>query len=486
MQAHDPDAAGRDHDSALDEILGARLPRGGEHAQRDRDRPADPVAALALSDPSDLGEPDDPGSHRDPDGHRDPGSPGGSDWPWAAPGPGQHPDPDAGPDERSDPEPGARPGPADPGDDTDWHEQISRLLRRPENLRSRYQPVVDLRTGGCAGYQASTRLAEWPARSPEPWFSAASRLGLAARLEAAALRTCLRARSDLPPEQFLTVNLAAATLGHLAVTEVLLEQGSLQGLVIDLVEPGPEAVEGIAAAALAGLRERGLLLAMDVGGGGVAELERVRELRPDVLQLTGRLVRGCHADGVLARLVTLLVDLADELGASLLAQGVEALEDARYLQSVGVGMAQGWLFGRPQPGLVPPSSDACTWIRAAWEENVTLTRLGRLALPLPRAGDGVRAGAPWLADLDESGRLLALVSPTGERVPASGLIRLRSSAPLHDAARRVLDAGSKERPHPLVSIVDDDGRFVGVSDGDAILREALASGKPQVIRRSVG
>lgn len=368
--------------------------------------------------------------------------------------------------------------------DPEWEEQIARLLRRPENLRSVYQPIVDLRSGECVGYEALIRLAEWPARSPEPWFHAASRAGLSAQLEAASLLTSLRGRAELPPGHFLTVNVSPATLAHPAVTEVLLDQGDLRGLIAELTALAPVVGDGVHAAALAGLRERGLLVAADVAHAGVEDLEQVVAVRPDLIKVDRHLVKGAHADPLRDRLIRLVVAVAQELGTTVLAEGVEALEDTRFLQFAGVRMAQGWLFGRARPGFLPPSDEVTAWLRAAWEENVTLTRVGRLAVPLARVGEGSGAEG-WLADVDGNGRLRSLVGAGGTlTVPASAVIRIRSSAELRPAAQRVLAAGAQRRPHGLVVIVDDDGRFVGLLDADALFREVLLgtdAGSSQVI-----
>jgi EAL domain-containing protein (putative c-di-GMP-specific phosphodiesterase class I) len=370
-----------------------------------------------------------------------------------------------------------------PGD-PEWEERLTRLLRRPENLRCVYQPIVDLRSGRCVGYESLIRVAEWPARSPEPWFHAASRTGLSAQLEAAALLTSLRGRAELPPGHFLTVNVAPATLAHASVTEILLDQGDLRGLIAELTELDPVVGNGAHTAALEGLRGRGLTVAADVTEGGVGEMERVVAVRPDLIKIDRRLVKGAHGDPVRDRIIRMVLATAEEMRAAVLAEGVEALEDARFLQYVGVRMAQGWLFGRARPGFLPPSDEVKGWLSAAWEENVTLTRVGRLAVPLARVGEATCLDG-WLADVDQQGRLRALVGGGGNiTVPASTVVRLRSSADLRSAAQRVVAAGPHRRPHGLVVVVDDDGRFVGLVDADALLREVVLgsdNGRPDVV-----
>jgi EAL domain-containing protein (putative c-di-GMP-specific phosphodiesterase class I) len=367
-----------------------------------------------------------------------------------------------------------RPDGADPPSEPRWEDEVARLLRRPESLRCVYQPVVDLRTGECAGYEALARLADWPARSPQPWFTAAARTGLAGQLEAASLGNALKGRAALEPEQFLAVNIAAPFLDEDAVLTVLREQPDLAGLVVELGWPDGTAADSVPSAALAALRVSGLRVACDVVEAGRAELDRMTRLRPDLVKLDASLVKGAHDDPVRDRLVRLVVSMAEGIGAVVQAEGIECLEDARHMQVVGVRLAQGWLFGRARPSFLPPTAEVATWLRTSWEETVTVTRIGRLARPVPTAWPEDGTPVDWVADLDEEGRLVALVDVAGRRVAASRLLRLRASQDLRSAAVRVLASGSDRRTLGLLSVTDEQGRFIGLADVDTLMREVLA------------
>ncbi|WP_158220570.1 EAL domain-containing protein [Kineosporia sp. A_224] len=240
---------------------------------------------------------------------------------------------------------------------------VAVLLRRAEPLRTVYQPIVDLRSGEVAGYEALTRVVEWPARSPEPWFAAADREGLGAALEAAALASALRARPLLDPRQFLAVNVTASALLHRDVTSALLGEGDLSGVVVAVSEAEAADAPQLAAV-LAGLREHGLLVAVRVVDGGRAELRRLADLRPDLVELGSDLVHGVAGDQIAARVVRLVLAVAADLGADVLAAGVEALVDARWLQAAGVALGEGWLFGRARAGLLQPSPEVVAWLRS--------------------------------------------------------------------------------------------------------------------------
>ena len=288
------------------------------------------------------------------------------------------------------------------------------------------------------------------------------------------MRNAVTGAAERIEGQFLAVNLTATLLTDPAVMAVLEAPDCPPGLVVEPVWPADSLADGEPGAVLVGLRERGVLLGCGVREGGRSDLERVQRWQPDVITLDTSLVVGSHADPVRDRVIRSIVQVAEDLGAVLLAEGLEGLDDARHLQRVGVRLAQGWLVGRPRPSLTPPSPQVCTWLQATWQETVAQTRLGRLVNPLPGAAERP-AGAAWAAELDGEGELVALVDAGGARLPAGQLMRLRASQDLRSAAVRVLASpGDRRGGNPLV-VADDEGRFLGVVDGEDILREVLAT-----------
>jgi EAL domain-containing protein (putative c-di-GMP-specific phosphodiesterase class I) len=366
----------------------------------------------------------------------------------------------------------ARPAPAVPP-------SVAPLLERPDALRTVYQPIVELRSGELAGYEALTRIADRPARSPRPWFEGAAAEGLGAALEAAALRSALLPRAQLPDGLFLSLNVDPAVIDDQEVTGVLLDEADLHGLLLELA-PADASAAGRAATAtlaagpaLAALRSRGALVAVDVVDGGVDDLHLVSAVRPDVVQLSPALVRDVHRDPVQERLVRLAVQVAHELGAVTLAQGIEEQTEARHLQYLGVTLGQGWLFGRARPGLLPPSPVACAWLRTTWQELAALTTVHALAVPIPpcpeapgHPPDAAAEGAGgWHADLDAAGRLRGLLDPAGRPHPLADLVRLRAGQDLVGAAHRVL---GQHRPDTarhwaeVAPVLDESGCLVGI------------------------
>jgi EAL domain-containing protein (putative c-di-GMP-specific phosphodiesterase class I) len=241
-------------------------------------------------------------------------------------------------------------------------EQIVDLLSRPSTVRSINRPVVCLADGRCVGYQASVRVSEWAARSSAPWFRAAAETGLSGQLGALALLAALRERATMPGERFLAVELDPDAIGHRDVIEVLAAEDDVADLVITLISADLPAGHR-ALAVLEEFRARGLMLAAPVGQAGLSDLVAVERLGPDLIMISPELVRGVHREPIQQRLIEVVVELADGIGAATLAEEVETLDEARTLRAGGVRVAQGWLFGRARPGFVPPAAEVSEWLR---------------------------------------------------------------------------------------------------------------------------
>lgn len=97
------------------------------------------------------------------------------------------------------------------------------------------------------------------------------------------------------------------------------------------------------------LREEGFLIEMDDFGSGYSSLNMLKDIPVDVLKLDMRFFSGeTHMDRG-GNIVETMVNLAHDLGILVIAEGVENLREANFLQTVQCRIAQGYLFGRPVP-----------------------------------------------------------------------------------------------------------------------------------------
>lgn len=208
------------------------------------------------------------------------------------------------------------------------------------------QPIVDLGSGRLAGVEALARFRD--GRSPDTWFDEAREAGLSLELDRFAFGNALAALEALPGPAYLSINATPELLlsGHLA--PVLLGHGLPLGrVVVEITEHARIDDYDELHRSLDSLREQGLCLAIDDTGAGYASLSHVLRLRPDIIKLDRSLITSITSDPARRSLVTALVLLALDLGASVTAEGIETPSELETLATLGVDRGQGYLLGRP-------------------------------------------------------------------------------------------------------------------------------------------
>jgi diguanylate cyclase (GGDEF)-like protein/PAS domain S-box-containing protein len=224
-----------------------------------------------------------------------------------------------------------------------------------------FQPVVDVRTGLVAGYEALSRFLG-SRRPPNAWFAQAHRCGLGIELEIAAAR----AQLDTPHRPLgtrLSINLSPTAMLSAEAEELF--TGDLSHLVLEVTEDELMAEGGALENRLAELRRSGARLAVDDIGAGYAGLKQVMRLQPDVLKLDHSLVSGVAEDPAKGAMVDALVRYARRIGADVCAEGVETLEDLEALADLDVTYGQGFVLARPAPPWAGVDPHAVTVCRSA-------------------------------------------------------------------------------------------------------------------------
>ena len=110
-------------------------------------------------------------------------------------------------------------------------------------------------------------------------------------------------------------------------------------------------------------RKRGALVALDDLSGGPDSLACLELLKPDVAKIDTAMTHGIENSKGRRALVKALVECAHELGARVVAEGVERVDEFRTMSDLGVDLGQGYYFGQPtdrpmavDPRLVRPSA----------------------------------------------------------------------------------------------------------------------------------
>ncbi|MGI9622590.1 MAG: putative bifunctional diguanylate cyclase/phosphodiesterase [Acidimicrobiales bacterium] len=238
-------------------------------------------------------------------------------------------------------------------------QELRRALRNDE-LRVQYQPKIALSTGEIIGAEA---LMRWQApdgelRPPAGFMQVAEDTELIIPMGRWMLKNVCRDAKTL--QQFapedghfeISINLSVRQLGDPSlvgdVEDALVDAG-LDASAIELEITESALMEDVDANAslLSSLQRLGTSIAVDDFGTGYSSLQYLQQLPVDVLKVDRSFVSGIEeADGDEA-IVTAIVQLADALGLSVVAEGVETPGQLDKLRGLGCTLAQGFHFAKP-------------------------------------------------------------------------------------------------------------------------------------------
>ena len=211
-----------------------------------------------------------------------------------------------------------------------------------------YQPVFNLQTQGVVGYESLSRFFTDPYRTPDVWFDEASKLRLGVELEVSAIEKALKGLEYLNSSHYITVNTSPETIlsGHL---ETVLANLDAKRVVLEITEHSPVQDYEALREALAPLRKKGALLAIDDAGAGYASFQHVLELQADIIKLDLSLTQNIHSQPRKFLLAKALCAFAKSINCRVIAEGVETKAELNSLKELAVDSVQGFLLGRPSP-----------------------------------------------------------------------------------------------------------------------------------------
>ena len=367
-----------------------------------------------------------------------------------------------------------------------WEKAVAGVLEGSSPTTVLFQPIVDLKRGKIAGYEA---LARFPGdESPEVWFRQAERLGRGEELERFVLRKAVESRDRLPPKTFLSVNVTPSFLSSGYWDDFLSSVPDLERLVVEVSEQQAisdyEVVKGL----VSDIRKRGGKFAIDDVGSGYASLQHVLELRPDFVKLDRAFVTNCAADAAKNAVIGMLRQFAEGLNAGVIAEGLETQEELAALMRLETPLAQGFLLGRPESewsSLDPVVSLELLSLRFTPEDRYTI---GSFVEPIPTVATEeeatrlliVNPGRTEVAVVDRNDQLLSLL----DRDPAEGIRLLDRPLIVKetlDANEVLASATERDAEHRFdpVAITDVSGRFTGIARVETLIRALLKNVKPQ-------
>ena len=208
------------------------------------------------------------------------------------------------------------------------------------------QPIVALAGRVVIGFEALSRFALPPHRTPDLWFGDAAEVGLGVELECVAIRQALRVLDWLPADQSLSINVSPQTAVSPEFAAVLAD-APMPRLVIEITEHAAVKDYEALSAHLRPHREFGARLAIDDAGAGFSSLQHIIKLQPDIIKLDYSLTHDIDSDPARQAMCAAMVMFARGTGAVIVSEGVETLAELETLTLLGVSRGQGYLLGRP-------------------------------------------------------------------------------------------------------------------------------------------
>lgn len=236
--------------------------------------------------------------------------------------------------------------------------KLRQALEREEFVLH-YQPKFDARTGAITGLEALIRWrsAELGLVPPAKFIGLMEETGIILQAGAWAMRRAAldhRRWAELglnPPR--VAVNVSAVQLRQRnfvgAVREALLSGVSPTAIDLEITESlMMEDVEGNIPK-LNDLRALGIEIAIDDFGTGFSSLSYLAKLPVQALKIDRSFVVEMTSQTAAMTLVRTMISLAHSLGLKVIAEGVDAEEQAKYLRLLRCDQMQGYLFSRPVP-----------------------------------------------------------------------------------------------------------------------------------------
>jgi EAL domain-containing protein (putative c-di-GMP-specific phosphodiesterase class I) len=226
--------------------------------------------------------------------------------------------------------------------------RIEAAIEKDGSLSSVYQPIYRLASKTISGFECLTRFSVEPKRSPDVWFAEAKVVGLGPELELKAIEIGLKGvMAVLPSSVYVAVNVSPWLLSDRRLHSII-DQMPPDRVVLEFTEHENVLEYDRIIDDLGSLRARGIRVAVDDAGAGYSSFRHILEMLPAFIKLDMSLTRGIDKDPVRRALAAAFVRFCDEIGSTLIAEGIETPEELKALQDLGVAAGQGYLLQKPQ------------------------------------------------------------------------------------------------------------------------------------------
>jgi EAL domain-containing protein (putative c-di-GMP-specific phosphodiesterase class I) len=234
-------------------------------------------------------------------------------------------------------------------------EQRERLLEIIQNreIWTAFQPIVQLGSGHVMGWEGLSRGPRGTdLELPVVLFGRAGRYGVTEELERACRRQAFIDWQVFGRSGRLFVNTVPATVRDTSflgrgVLDYLGPELAPSAVTLEITERLVIENLNLYREAMHSFTDLGFSFAIDDVGAGYSGLETVATLKPAFLKIDIALVRDVHQKKMSQQVVKAILDMGNALGATIIAEGIQAREEVEALRMLGVAWGQGYFYARP-------------------------------------------------------------------------------------------------------------------------------------------
>jgi len=211
-------------------------------------------------------------------------------------------------------------------------------------VRVVYQPIVELSSRQVLGYEALARSLTPLYDGPVALFNAAVQAGKCGELGRLLRMMSVDGCTEFP--LFINVNPNEFAHRWLVQPDDPLFWHE-HPVFMEITESVPLNHFALCQSVIAEIRSKGVRLAIDDLGAGFSNLKYISDLAPDIVKVDRELVAGLVCDGRQHQLLKSIVRLCEQMGAAVVAEGIETQDEFHAVRDAGVQYGQGYLFARP-------------------------------------------------------------------------------------------------------------------------------------------
>jgi len=226
------------------------------------------------------------------------------------------------------------------------YERLREVLTE-ETITAVYQPIMELESRRVIAYEALSRFPGDKGYTPDRWFGDAWELGLGVELELLAMRITTQALTEIPPEIALCINASPSVIASERFIPHL--RGRVHRVVVELTEHFGIEDSADLRSRLEPLRQEGGRTAIDDFGAGYASLKHIVSVEPDWIKLDISLTERLDESPIAYALTSAVVAFADQVGISVVAEGIETVDELDAVADLGIRYGQGFHLGMPAP-----------------------------------------------------------------------------------------------------------------------------------------